>query len=152
MSLLLSLSIKDSTMNATTLAILRAAQVNHGMFEDDHSHATARKLEVIVEYQTQGRNGPRVFTCPIIPGSICSLNYLYVDKEDGKAHLSTFSVGPTFDLRGLTKGDCHMPAIQQAVEQFNEEFKNSPLDFQRDNKIIGVYTLKDLAQAEATTA
>lgn len=52
------------------------------------------------------------FVCPILFGKYFCLNYLYVDEEDGKIHLSTTSVAGDLDLRFNT--------LKHAVKVYNE--------------------------------
>ena len=95
-----------STKVVSTAQIVEAAKATGGVVIDDHSGKES-SLQAIVRWT----KGDREFVCPAYAGTYFSLNDLYIN-EDGKVHLSSWSVAGTVDCR---------QGIEAGIEKFNTE-------------------------------
>lgn len=95
---------KYSTKGVQTSLVVEATKASGGIVVDDHTN-NELSLQAIVRWT----KGDREFICPVFNGTYFSLNDLYIG-QDGKVHLSSWSVAGTVDCRA---------GLDDGIEKFN---------------------------------
>jgi len=127
----LNLNLRNKEMPSATIeevTDLALKAMDSECYIDDNNDGNTKILHGIVVL----RNG---FVCPVLIDKDFLLGHLYINKEDGKLHLSKFGVGG--EIRG-SKFETVEKSILDYNSRLKEVYKN--LDFTKiGHFVIGLY-------------